>query len=201
MNAWRFGSPSAWLGLPCLAAALFWLGCNVLWSTDQLTYRNPDGGAGGVMSTGSGGSGGATTTTTTSTGGEGGATSCAGQVAFGLGETEECQNCVADQCCDEYLACAQESCDGLMNCAGDSNLCAASCLYQICDSNMAYPFALDCATCVGVNCCLVVKDCIAEQACLDCLAGNAQACQESTVADAYDSCTSANCTEACALQP
>ncbi len=185
------------LGAACLAPALLWLGCNALWGTDELSYLDQSSEAGGT--TNSGGAGGTTTTTTTtSTGGGGGTSPCEGLVDFGMGETAECQDCVAEQCCKEYLACGPgESCDALMACATPEGACGQDCLYPICDSGFAYPFHYNCATCMGNNCCNPLTECAADTVCTDCIASGGATCAYSALYDLVTECQATNCTDEC----
>lgn len=154
----------------------------------------------GTTTTGTGTGGTSTgTASTTGTGTGTGSTSnpCAGQVNFGAGETVACQDCIATNCCNEYQACAQGSCDGVIQCALPSGACGTDCFYEICDSGVGYAILNDCATCEGTNCCQETKDCINETACSDCVTGNDASCANSTLDELLDNCSSTSCSEQC----
>lgn len=180
---------------------MLFLGAGIIAATACTTKTEDDDDDDGTTATGTAtatGTGTATATgTAVGTGTGTGGNPCEGQVNFGAGETAACQTCIANNCCNEYTACSQGSCDGVIQCALPSGACGTDCFYEICDSGLGYAILNDCATCEGTNCCQETKDCIAEQACSDCVTGTDTACANSTLDELVDNCSSTNCPDEC----
>lgn len=120
-----------------------------------------------------------TATVTTTSGGD-----CPGS-AFQF--SGECGACLDAGCCPQLAACSNDStcfncavgaqttgCDGnaplaaLHSCSYTT--CGEVCGAPICDSDLH--IIEPCATCLGSNCCQIIKNCQANSVCLDCVIEN-----------------------------
>jgi hypothetical protein len=175
---------------------------------------NADGTAWGTCECGTGGTGtGTATATGTGSGGEGGADPCAdtgtesvpcdGNVDMGGGETPECQDCIAENCCSEYQTCASGcDCEPLYDCLWTPGRThrvptCEECFYDVCAHATGFIVWKTCADCISNNCCDEYDACTAASYCYQCLSGDEASCDEGAADEDLLDCESTHCPGAC----
>lgn len=141
-------------------------------------------------------------------------------------EPAACQSCVELACCQALLSCGLGStCGDLRACldACSSASCNDSCVqkhagggealfelndcidsqcnqpcfgWPVCSSGYKAD-SKECAACLAANCCGPFSSCQAQSTCQKCLAGDAQACDQTTLDEAAVQCRASMCSEPC----